>query len=99
MWTWRILPDGFSFSLFVYTAPERLADFPHSFFPLCAHSPPLAADFLYAVSLLLPGDLPGTAGRANVLRNRWLSSLFFAPLLQDQPRASVRNRVPCHYPL
>src|SRR5260370_23779393 len=95
-WTWRILPDGFSFSIFVHTAPQRLANFCSAFLALCAHSPRVAADFLHALSLVLPGGLPGLAGGEDVFRHRGLSPLFFAPLVQDQPRVSVRNRVHGH---
>src|SRR5713226_2897995 len=80
-WTRRILPDGLSFSLFVYTAAERVADFPDPLFAFCAHSPRLAVDFFHAVSLVLLGGVPGAAGRADVLRYRGLSSLFFAPFV------------------
>src|SRR6266852_8838109 len=96
IWTRRILPDGFTFSIFVYTAAERLADFPASFFALCARSHRLAADFFHSVPLVLPGHLPGAAGRAHVLRHRGLSPLFFAPLVQDQPRVPVCDRVHGH---
>src|SRR6266481_871294 len=96
IWTRRILPDGFTFSIFVYTAAERFADFPASFFALCTRSPRLAADFFHSVPLVLPGHLPGAAGRAHVLRHRGLSPLFFAPLVQDQPRVPVCDRVHGH---
>src|SRR6266478_9153990 len=69
-WTRRILPDGFSFSLFVHTAAEWLADFADSFFAFWDHSPRLAADFLHAVSLVLPGHLSGPAGGEDVLCDR-----------------------------
>src|SRR6266446_5813346 len=95
-WTRRILPDGFSFSLFVHTAAERLADFADSFFAFWDHSPRLAADFLHSLSLGLPGGVPRLAGREDVLRHRGLSPLFLAPLVQDQPRVSIRDRVYGH---
>src|SRR6266481_2893239 len=94
--TRRILPDGFSFSLFVYTAPQWLADFPDSFVAFCTHSPGLTADFLHSVSLVLRGHLPGPAGGEDVFRDRGLSPLFFAPLVQDQPRFPVCDRVHGH---
>src|SRR5260370_35518389 len=79
--TQRILPDGFSFSLLVYTASEWLADFAASFSAVCARSHRLAADFLYAVSLVFPAGVPGLAVRENVLCDCGLSPLFFAPLV------------------
>src|SRR6266704_3762599 len=63
IWTRRILPDGFTFSLLVYTASEWLADFHSSFFAFCARAHRLAAGFLHAVSLVLPGGVPRPAGR------------------------------------
>src|SRR5260370_32858612 len=62
IWTRRILPDGFSFSLFVDTASERLAGFGSSFNALCARAPPLAVGFFRAVFLAFPGFLPRLAG-------------------------------------
>src|SRR2546423_13674709 len=70
IWTRRILPDGFTFSISVYTAPERLAHFPASFFALCTRSHRLAADFFLFVPLVLPRHLPGAACRAHVFCHR-----------------------------
>src|SRR5207248_5680639 len=82
-WTRRILSDGFSFSLFVYTTPERLADFRSPFLAFCAHSHRLAANLLHPISLVLPGGMPRPAGREDVLRHGGLSPLFFAPIVQN----------------
>src|SRR5260370_32169942 len=46
IWTRRILPDGFSFSLLVHTPSERLADFGFSFISLFGHLFCLAVDLL-----------------------------------------------------
>src|SRR5260370_14970939 len=79
-WMRRILPDGFSFSLPVYTAAERLADFRSTFFAVCTHSPRFAADFLHAVSLVLTCCLPRLSGREDCLRHLRVSPLFFSPV-------------------
>src|SRR6266850_1425440 len=95
-WTQRILPDGFSFSLFIHTAAERLADFASSFVAVCARAHRLPVDLFHAVSLVLRGRLSGAALRAHVLRDGGLSPLFFASLVQDQPRVSIRDRLHGH---
>src|SRR5207245_4158232 len=56
----------------------------------------LAFDFFHAVPLVLRGHLPGAALRAHVLRDGGLSPLFFTPLVQDQPRVPVRDRLHGH---
>src|SRR5260370_2077565 len=86
IWTRRILPDGFSFSIFVDTASERLADFGSSFIALCALAPRFAVDFLHTLSLVLPGCFPRLAGGDGGLRFRGLSPPVFSPAPLNPPR-------------
>src|SRR5471032_2555897 len=88
--------DGYRFTSLVDTTAERLANFADHVFAVCAGASGFAADIFHALSLVLPDDLPRLAWRAHVLRNRRLSSLFFASRVQDHPRISVCDCVHGH---
>ena len=88
--------DGYRFKHLVDTTAKRFTNFSDYVFALRFGPYCFALHILHPFSLVLPGSLPGTFGRAHVFRYRGISPLLFAPRVQDQPRISVRDRVYGH---
>src|SRR5215472_5506217 len=89
----RILPDGFYPTVLNYPVAEWLADFDFAFPAFFSGARRRAAAFLHTFSLVLPGDYFGGAPGAHVFCHCRVSPLFFAPLVQDQPRFPVHHRL------
>src|SRR5260370_25868508 len=89
--TRRKLPDGAA--LIIDSPAEWFPHFGHSFVAVFSGSFCRVGGFLYSISLVLLGRVPGHFPCAHVFCDLRVPPLFFAPLFQDQPRFPIHDCV------
>src|ERR1700682_4462899 len=85
--------DGYRCTPLVYPAAERVTNFGAYVFAVCTGAYRITADIFHSISLVLPSDMPGVAGRSHVFGSRGISPLLSAPGVEDEPWVPVCDRV------